>query len=119
MRDYHKIDVWKRSHQLTLKIYKVTETYPKDEIFGLTSQIRRAMSSVPTNIAEGCGRNSDAELFNFLNIASGSASEVEYQLVLSKELGYIDESVAAELLKEIAEIRKMLGSYMRKLKANN
>ena len=119
MRDYHKIDVWKRSHQLTVAIYRVTENYPKEEIFGLTSQIRRAIASVPTNIAEGCGRNSDAELYNFLNIASGSASEVEYQLLLSKELGYIDESVATELVKEIAEIRKMLGSYMRKIKANS
>ena len=118
MRDFHKIDVWKRSHQLTVAIYKVTENYPKEEIFGLTSQIRRAMSSVPTNIAEGCGRNSDAELFNFFNIASGSASEVEYQILLSQELGYIDESTATELAKEIAEVRKMLGSYMRKLKAN-
>lgn len=119
MRDFHKIDVWKRSHQLTVAIYKITETFPKNEIFGLTSQIRRAISSVPTNIAEGCGRNSDAELFNFLNIASGSAAEVEYQIVLSKELGYIAEPVATELANEIAEIRKMLGSYMRKLKANN
>ncbi len=119
MRDFHKIEVWKRSHQLTIAIYKVTEDYPKDEIFGITSQIRRAISSVPTNIAEGCGRNSDAELFNFLNIASGSASEVEYQIILSKELGYLNEPKATELAKEIAEIRKMLGSYMRKLKANN
>lgn len=119
MRDFHKIDVWKRSHQLTIAIYKVTETYPRDELFGLTSQIRRAVSSIPTNIAEGCGRNSDAELFNFFNIASGSAAEVEYQLVLSKDLGYLDESAATELANEITEIRKMLGSYMRKLKANN
>ena len=89
MLSFKDLVVWQRSHLLTLEIYEVTQCFPKEEIFGLTSQIRRAVSSIPTNIAEGCGRRTNAELANFLNIASGSASEVEYEILLAKEVGYI------------------------------
>ena len=84
-------------------------------MFGLTSQIRRAVSSIPTNIAEGCGRRTNAELANFLNIASGSASEVEYEILLAKELGYITTEQCEEWTREVSEIRSMIATYMSKL----
>ena len=87
-------------------------------MFGLTSQIRRAVSSIPTNIAEGCGRRTNAELANFLNIASGSASEVEYEILLAKEVGYITAEQCDAWTQEIGEIRSMLAAYMKRLKAD-
>ncbi|MDP2088793.1 MAG: four helix bundle protein [Flavobacteriaceae bacterium] len=91
MRDFKKYDIWQLSHSLTLEIYKITHNFPKEELHGIISQIRRASSSVPTNISEGCGRNSDKEFNQFLNIALGSANETEYLLILSKDLNYITE----------------------------
>ena len=90
MRYFKKYDIWQLSHELTLEVYKITSSFPKKELFGLTNQIRRAVSSMPTNISEGCGRNSDKEFNQFLNIALGSASETEYLLTLSKDLNYIE-----------------------------
>ena len=119
MKDFKNIEMWKRSNKLTLDIYKATQQFPKEEMFGLTSQIRRAVSSIPTNIAEGCGRRTNAELANFLNIASGSASEVEYEILLAKELCYITNEQCELWTKEIWEIRSMLAAYMKKLKAEN
>ena len=119
MLDFRNIDIWKRSHQLTLDIYKATQQFPKEEIFGLTSQIRRAVSSIPTNIAEGCGRRTNAELANFLNIASGSASEVEYELLLAKGLGYVTAEQCDAWAQEISEIRCMLSAYMKRLRSEN
>lgn len=119
MKDFKNIEIWKRSHKLTLEIYKSTQCFPKEEIYGLTSQIRRAVSSIPTNIAEGCGRRTNAELANFLNIASGSASEVEYEILLAKEIGYISNEQYESWTREIGELRSMLAAYMRKLKTNS
>lgn len=115
MRDFTKLEVWKRSHALTLKVYQLTKSYPKEELFGLSSQMRRSSSSIPTNIAEGCGRNSNAQLKQFLTIASGSSSELQYQLMLSKDLGYIPELTFIELDKEVVELRKMLFAYGNQL----
>lgn len=115
MRDYQQLAFWQRSHRLTLNIYKATKTFPKEEIYGLTSQMRRSSSSIPTNIAEGCGRLSNAELKRFLIIASGSASELHYQLILSKDLGYLSENLFKELITETIQIRKMIYSYCEKL----
>src|SRR5690606_27011238 len=94
MRDFKKYDIWQLSHSLTVEIYQLTYNFPKEEMYGLASQIRRATSSVPTNISEGCGRTSDKEFSHFLNIALGSANETEYLLILSKDLQYIDIEIA-------------------------
>lgn len=108
--------VWKRSHQLALEVYRITQKFPREELFGQVSQLRRAVASIPTNIAEGCGRQSNAEFSNFLNIASGSASEVEYELLLAKEIGYISENQYVPLAEEIRAIRSMLSTFMLRLK---
>ena len=118
MKDYHTLQVWQRSHALTLEIYAFSKRFPKEELFGLTSQLRRCCSSIPANLAEGCGRDSDAELKRFVDIAHGSASEAEYFLLLSTELGYLDPVVHKRLSGEIAELKKMLGALARKLKAD-
>ena len=89
MRDYKKYLVWEKSHQLTLDVYRNTTSFPKEELFGLISQIKRSSSSIPTNIAEGCGRNSDKDFCRFLYIAFGSANELEYQIILSIDLDFI------------------------------
>jgi len=116
MRDFKKYDIWKLSHVFTLKIYELTKFYPKDEIYGVVSQIRRASSSIPTNISEGCGRDSDSEFNRFLTISLGSASEVEYLLILSKDLNYIDEKSFINLNEEINIIKRKIYSLKQKLK---
>ena len=116
MRDFHKLGIWQRSHQLPLDIYKVSKSFPKDELFGLTSQIRRAASSIPTNIAEGCGRASNKDYAHFLQIAIGSASEVEYELLLAHDLEYINDEAFNKLTTEIIAIRKMIIKYQSELK---
>lgn len=117
MKDYRDLIVWQRSHALTLELYRATKNFPKDELFGLTSQLRRAVSSIPANIAEGCGRDGDAELKRFLNIALGSACEVDYFILLATELAYIDTEQGRRLAVEALEIRRMLGTFVQKLKA--
>lgn len=117
MQDFHKLQIWERAHQLTLEIYNVTKTqFPHEEIYGQISQIRRAASSIPTNIAEGCGRKSNTEYANFLNIAAGSASEVEYEALLARDTGYISEEQYQHWVTEIKEIRSMIYAFMEKLK---
>lgn len=117
MKDFRKLKVWEKAHQLTLKIYKVTEEFPREELYGLTSQIRRACVSIPTNIAEGCVRSSDADFSRFLYIALGSTSELEYLILLSMDLKFIKNELYAELNNDINEIKKMLISMIQKLKA--
>ena len=117
MRDFHKLKAWQKSHQLALEIYKVSQSFPKEELFGLTSQIRRAISSVPTNIAEGCGRDSNKDFAHFLQIAIGSASEVEYELLLAHDLQYINKDEYERLTFEMVAIRKMIVKYRAELRA--
>ena len=117
MKDYRELLIWQRSHDLTLCIYQATKSFPKEEQFGITSQIRRASSSAPANIAEGCGRDGDAELKRFLNIALGSACEADYFVLLARDLGYLARSKAEPLLEESLELRRMLGAFIQKLKA--
>jgi four helix bundle protein len=115
MRDFTKLVIWQRSHQLTLNIYKITKQYPKEELFGLTSQMRRSSSAIPTNIAEGSGRNTNPQFKHFLEIATGSASELQNQLILSKDLEYISEITFNELHNETIEVRKMINAYGNQL----
>ena len=115
MRDYKKYDIWKLSHFLTLEIYKITENYPKEEVFGLTSQIRRASSSIGINIVEGCGRGSDEDFKRFLRNASGSAFEVEYILLLSKDLNYISEEKFLELSPKAEELKMKISKLILKI----
>ena len=117
MKDYREIKVWERSHALTLEIYRATRSFPKDELHGLTSQVRRAASSIPANIAEGCGRDGDAELKRYLNISLGSACELDYFILLAGELSYLAKTDAEYMALEILEIRRMLGGFIQKLKA--
>lgn len=116
MRDFHKLGIWQRSHQLTLDVYNVSKSFPKEELFGLTSQIRRAVSSIPTNIAEGCGRASNKDFAHFLQISIGSASEVEYELLLAHDLEYLNDDAFNKLTSETIAIRKMINSYQFELK---
>ena len=116
MRDFKKIQVWQKSHEFTLIIYKITTIFPEDERFGLISQIRRATASIPTNIAEGAGRDTQKEFARFVHIATGSASEVEYLLLLAHELDYISIEEYSSLEKEIIEIKRMLYGFGKALK---
>ncbi len=116
MKDFKKLKVWEKAHCATLDIYKLTSVFPKEETFGLTSQFRRAASSIGLNIAEGCGRGSSADFKKFLQIAFGSASEVEYCIILSRDLSYISSEVAEDLQKGVEELKKMLASLINKLK---
>jgi four helix bundle protein len=119
MKDFKKLKVWQKAHDLTLRIYKITRIFPKEELYGLTSQIRRSASSIPTNIAEGCGRNGDADFARFLQIAMGSASELEYQIMLAHDLDLIESHIYNELADDISEIKQMLTSFIKKLKAES
>lgn len=106
MRDFRKYNIWQLGHNLALDIYSISKQFPQSEAYGLTSQIRRATSSIPTNIVEGCGRDSDAEFNRFLTIALGSASETEYLLILSHDLQYIDAIQFEELNIKVNTIKQ-------------
>lgn len=93
MKDFRKLRVWDKAHRLAIQIYHATRVFPKEELYGMTSQIRRASTSTPMNIAEGCGRDTDADLRRFLIVAMGSASELEYQLILARELEYLQDKI--------------------------
>jgi four helix bundle protein len=116
MRDYRELKVWAKAHGLVLDVYRATAGFPREEMYGLTSQIRRCCVSIPSNIAEGCGRDGEPELARFLVIASGSASELDYQLLLARDLGFLGETSYAKLSNGLSEIRKMLTSFIAKLR---
>jgi len=116
LRDFKELKVWEKSHQLALEVYKATAQFPRQEAFGLTGQIRRACISIPSNIAEGSGRNGTVELARFFNIAMGSASEVEYQLMLARDLDYLSRPDYDRLATHLAEVKRMLASYIQKVK---
>lgn len=119
MKDFKQLMVWQKSHQFTLEVYAATKVFPKDESFGLVSQIRRSSSSIPTNIAEGCGRGSNADFAHFLQISMGSASEAEYQIILSRDLNYINEQTYTDLSSQVSEIKRMLTSLINKCKKSD
>jgi four helix bundle protein len=118
LRDFRNLKVWEKAHQLALAIYQATAAFPKNEQYGLTSQIRRACVSIPANIAEGCGRSGDAELSRFLQIAMGSASELEYHLLLARDLNLLNSSDYEHLANGVTEVKRMLTSFIQKLKAD-
>jgi four helix bundle protein len=118
LRNFRELKVWEKGHRLTLAVYKSTAKFPQDELYGLTSQIRRSCSSIPANIAEGCGRNGDTELARFLGIAMGSASELEYHLLLAHDLNLLETTEYRELTREVTEVKRMLTSFIQKLKAD-
>jgi four helix bundle protein len=117
VRDFRKQKVWEKSHLLTLEINKVTERFPREEVYGLTGQIRRACASIPANIAEGCGKDGDADFARFLQISRGSASELEYHLLLARDLGFLSSDDYQRLSKETNELKQMLTNFIKKLKA--
>lgn len=116
MRDYRRLKVWVKAHGLALEVYDATRGFPSDELFGLTRQIRRASVSVASNLAEGCGRGSAAELLRYVRIAQGSASEVEYQLLLANDLGYLEENSYEHLRIVASEVMMMLDGLQRAIK---
>lgn len=116
MQDYTKLDVWKKSHALTLSIYRVTGDFPSHEQYGLTNQMRRAAVSISANIAEGTGRDGPAELHRFLSMASGSASELGALLRIARDLAYLPLPAAEQLSDDLAEVRRMLNSFQQTLR---
>ncbi len=118
MKDFRTLKVWEKAHALTLAVYKATEKFPKQELYALTNQIQRAAVSVPTNIAEGCGKDSDAELKRYFVISMGSSSELEYLLLLAHDLNYLPEETHKILHNDLTEVRRMLNAFIQKLKAS-
>jgi four helix bundle protein len=116
MRNYRDLKVWERAHTLTLEVYKSTRCFPSDERFGLTSQIRRSCSSIPANLAEGCGRRSDGEMARYVQIAMGSGAELSYHLLLSRDLGLLGSVEHAGLEAELGGIVRMLSGLSQKLR---
>src|SRR5574338_1532710 len=112
MKDFRSLKVWEKAHALTLEIYKSTEYFPKQELYSLTNQVQRAAVSIPANIAEGCGKDSDAELKRYFTIAMGSASELEYLLLLAHDLGYLTTDIYQPMTKDLVETRKMLNAFI-------
>jgi len=115
MKDFRDLLVWRKAHLLALASYRSTQYFPKQEMYGLTMQIRRCAASIAANIAEGCGKHGNAEFQRFLNIASGSASELEYHFLLSKDLGFIDAKSYEQLNNDVVEVKRMLASLARKV----
>jgi four helix bundle protein len=118
MKDFRKLSVWQKAHLLTLAVYKTTTHFPKEELYGLTSQIRRACVSIPANIAEGCGKEGDTEFGRFLQIAQSSASELDYHLLLARELNFLNENDYDELSHQVEEVRRMLTTLTKRVRKN-
>ena len=117
MKYFRKLKVWHKSHELTLIVYRITESFPQKEAYGLTSQIRRAAASVSANLAEGCGRTGDRELARFCSIAAGSASELEYHLLLARDLRLISPTDHDQVRQQVTEIKRMLVVLGQRLRA--
>jgi four helix bundle protein len=115
MQDFRNLEVWHKGHLLTLNVYRHAKHFPDDERFGLTSQLRRACGSIGANLAEGCGRGSDADLARHVQIAMGSASEAEYHLLLAKDLGYLPDEKYRQLQDELLRLKQMLASLLKTL----
>jgi len=118
MKNFRNLLVWQKAHQLTLSSYRSTARFPNEEIYGLTTQIRRCSASVAANIAEGCGKRSNNELLRFLTMATGSASELEYHFPLARDLGYLAEEQYGNLEHAVTEVKRMLAGLIRKIESD-
>ena len=116
MRNYKDLMVWEKAHKLTLAIYRMTNAFPKEERFGLTSQVRRASSSIPANLAEGCGRRSDGEMGRFVQIAMGSGAELSYHLLLCRDLGILSTAEFSRLSADLEEVMRMLSALSQRVR---
>jgi four helix bundle protein len=119
VQDFRNLNVWSKAHFLTLDVYKVSKSFPREEMYGVTSQMRRASASIGANIAEGACRRGDADFARFLQIAIGSASELEYHLLLSRDLELMEASDYQRLSDGVEEVKRMLASLMQKLRADS
>ncbi|HEY8671886.1 MAG TPA: four helix bundle protein [Terriglobales bacterium] len=118
MKDFRDLLVWNKAHALTLNCYRATNDFPKSELYGLTSQIKRAAASVAANIAEGCGKRGNGDFQRFLGIAAGSASEVEYHVLLARDLGFLDSEQYKSLDAAVVEVKRMLASLILKVESD-
>jgi four helix bundle protein len=116
MKDFKELEVWQKGHEMAIEVFNLIKTFLSEEKYGLTSQMRRSSQSIPTNIAEGCGRNSQKELLRFSSIAMGSASELEYQLIISKDIGFIKPQDYKDINGRLLTLKKMLNAFMKYLK---
>lgn len=119
MRNFQQLDVWKKAHSLTLSIYQLTSNFPATERYGLTSQLQRAAASIGANLAEGCGRDTDADFRRFVQMACGSACEVEYHLILAKDLGLVSTEIHDKHNADINEVKRMLVGLTRYLESES
>ena len=117
MREFQTLEVWKKGHKLVLSLYKVTAEFPKEEQYGLTSQIRRAGVSVPANIAEGCGHQSEPEFARYLQLAAASTTELQYHIILARDLSYLKPEHYKELADTIEELKKMLSTFIKRVRS--
>jgi len=115
MHNFKELNIWKRSVDLAVKVYQLSRGFPKEEKFGLTSQITRCAVSIGSNIAEGAGRNTDKDFNNFLGIALGSSFELETQIIIANKVGLIDDESFKSISSEILEVQKMINGFKRKL----
>ena len=116
MRDFTNLTTWQRAHRLVLEIYKETRSFPPEERYGLTNQVRRSAASVPANIAEGAGRRTDTDFARFVDYALGSVNETQYHLLLARDLGLITSETHERLVGELREIRMMTGALAQRLR---
>ncbi len=119
MQSFRELSVWRKAHELTLAVYRVTKDFPGDERYGLTSQVRRAAASIGANIAEGCGRDGGPDFARFLQLAMGSASEVEYHLLLAHDLDLLTDETYENLNTDAIEVKRMLASLIKKVRNAN
>ncbi len=115
MRDFKELKVWQKAHRFVLDVFRHTRGFPSEERFGLTAHLRKSATSIPSNIAEGCGRDTEREFARFLSIAAGSASEAEYQLLLARDLGYLEPEQHRQLDEQVNEVKRMLNSFIQRL----
>jgi four helix bundle protein len=116
MRGFKELMVWRKAHEMTVAVYERTRTFPREELYGLTSQLRRSAASIGANIAEGCGRRSDGEMARFLQIARGSASEIEYHILLARDLGYLPDEEFHRLSSQADEVQRMLTALIQRFR---